>query len=197
MCHDPHWPRHNRRRGAACEHGPRTAAWRARQWFSRAVDGVRRERTPALSLEDERTRRIPLQLAQHPQFITPDRVNCGLPFFALRTCSAVLRPHSTCDHSRSRFRRPANRGERPRGPAWRRGGHGAQAWRPRSASRPRPASGIRGCASEHSAAPCRHFPKLLFGSDTPQVRHHKHFPLHPNSYFRKKAHSSESRTGEN
>ena len=28
-----------------------------------AVDGVRRERTPALSLEDERTRRIPLQLS--------------------------------------------------------------------------------------------------------------------------------------
>src|SRR5262249_59706329 len=25
----------------------------------------------------------------------------GLPFFALRTCSAGLRPHSTCDHSRS------------------------------------------------------------------------------------------------
>jgi hypothetical protein len=41
-----------------------------------AVDGVRCERTPALSLEDERTRRIPLQLAQHAQFITPDRVNC-------------------------------------------------------------------------------------------------------------------------
>jgi hypothetical protein len=48
-----------------------------------AVDGVRRERTPALSLEDEGTDRITLQLAQHAQFVTPDRVNCGL---------AVLRP---------------------------------------------------------------------------------------------------------
>ena len=45
--------------------------------FHEAVDGVRRERTPALILEDERTRRIPLQLAQHAQFITPDRMNCG------------------------------------------------------------------------------------------------------------------------
>ena len=51
--------------------------------FHEAVDGVRRERTPALSLEDERTRRIPPLLAQHAQFVTPDRVNCGL---------AVLRP---------------------------------------------------------------------------------------------------------
>ena len=51
--------------------------------FHEAVDGVRRERTPALSLEDEGARRIPLQLAQHAQFIAPDRVNCGL---------AVLRP---------------------------------------------------------------------------------------------------------
>ena len=41
--------------------------------FHEAVDGVRRERTPALSLEDEGARRIPLQLAQHAQFITPDR----------------------------------------------------------------------------------------------------------------------------
>ena len=39
--------------------------------FHEAVDGVRRERTPALSLEVERTRRIPLQLAQHAQFIAP------------------------------------------------------------------------------------------------------------------------------
>jgi hypothetical protein len=51
--------------------------------FHETVDGVRPERTPALSLEDERTRRIPLQLARHAQFITPDRVNCGL---------AILRP---------------------------------------------------------------------------------------------------------
>jgi hypothetical protein len=51
--------------------------------FHEAVNGLRRERTPALSLEDERARCIPLQLAQHAQFITPDRVNCGL---------AVLRP---------------------------------------------------------------------------------------------------------
>ncbi len=51
--------------------------------FHEAVDGVRRERPPALSLEDERTRRIPLQLAQHPQFIAPDRVKLRL---------AVLRP---------------------------------------------------------------------------------------------------------
>jgi hypothetical protein len=48
-----------------------------------AVDGVRREWTPAFSLEDEGARRIPLQLAQHAQFVTPDRVNRGL---------AVLRP---------------------------------------------------------------------------------------------------------
>ena len=41
--------------------------------FHEAVDGVRRERPAALSLEDKRTRRIPLQLAQHAQFITPDR----------------------------------------------------------------------------------------------------------------------------
>src|SRR6478672_6991936 len=39
-----------------------------------AVDGVRRERPPALSLEDEGTRRIPLRFAQHAHFITPDRV---------------------------------------------------------------------------------------------------------------------------
>jgi integrase len=51
--------------------------------FHEAVDGVRRERPAALSLEDERTRRIPLQLAQHAQFIAPDRMNCGL---------AILRP---------------------------------------------------------------------------------------------------------
>jgi hypothetical protein len=36
----------------------------------------RDERPPAFGLEDERTRRIPLQLAQHAQFVTRDRVNC-------------------------------------------------------------------------------------------------------------------------
>ena len=44
---------------------------------------------------------------------------------------------------------------------------------------------------------CWHFPKNVVWLDHPQVRHHKHFPLHPNSYLRRKAHSSESRTGEN
>jgi len=33
--------------------------------FHEAVDGVRRERPPAFSLEDEGTRRIPLQFTQH------------------------------------------------------------------------------------------------------------------------------------
>jgi hypothetical protein len=56
-----------------------------------AVDGVRCERTPALSLEDEGARRIPLQFAQHTQFITPDRMNCGLAVLRPRTCSAGLR----------------------------------------------------------------------------------------------------------
>jgi hypothetical protein len=81
--------------------------------FHEAVDGVRR--TPALSLKDERTHRIPLQLAQHAQFVTPDRVNCGLTVLCLRTCSAGLRPHSTRDHSRSAIstaRKPWPKGTR-------------------------------------------------------------------------------------
>jgi hypothetical protein len=48
-----------------------------------AVDGVSRKWTPAFGLEDKGTRRVPLQLAQHAQFIATDRVDCGL---------AVLRP---------------------------------------------------------------------------------------------------------
>ena len=48
-----------------------------------AVDGVSRKWTAALGLEDERTRRIPLQLAQHAQLVAADGMHCGL---------AVLRP---------------------------------------------------------------------------------------------------------
>src|SRR6516164_3593851 len=66
-----------------------------------AVDGVSRKWTPAFGLEDKGARRVPLQLAQHAQFVAADGVTAGLPFLALRTCSAGLRPHSTCDHSRS------------------------------------------------------------------------------------------------
>ena len=120
--------------------------------FHEAVDGVRRERTPALSLEDERTRRIPLQLAQHAQFVTPDRVNCGLavlrPTDVKRWIATPfdLRPFQVGDLDGPQ---PVAKGhEDQRG---RRGGRGALAWRPRSTSRPRQASGIRGCASEHSA----------------------------------------------
>jgi hypothetical protein len=42
-----------------------------------------------------------LQLAQQAQFVAGMGCTAGLPFFALRTCSAGLRPRSTCDHSRS------------------------------------------------------------------------------------------------
>jgi hypothetical protein len=153
VCHDPHWPGHSRRRGAACEHGPPERQLGAlANGLHEAVDGVRRERTPALSLEDERTRGIPLQLAQHAQFITPDRVNCGL---------AVLRPADVERRIATPFDlRPFQVGDFD-GPQTVAKGHedqrgvpvamSAQASRPRSASRPRPASGIRGCASEHSA----------------------------------------------
>src|SRR5262249_36600346 len=48
-----------------------------------AINGISRKWAAALSLKDEGTRRIALQLAQHAQFITSDRVDCGL---------AVLRP---------------------------------------------------------------------------------------------------------
>ena len=44
---------------------------------------------------------------------------------------------------------------------------------------------------------CRHFPKNVVWLDHPQVRHHKHFPLHPGGDLRMNAFSSESRTGEN
>ena len=40
--------------------------------FYEEANGVRGERTRAQSREDERTRRIPLQLAQHAQFVTAD-----------------------------------------------------------------------------------------------------------------------------
>ena len=43
-----------------------------------AVDGVSRKWTPAFGLEDKGARRVPLQLAQHAQFVAADGVNCGL-----------------------------------------------------------------------------------------------------------------------
>jgi hypothetical protein len=130
-----------------------------------AVDGVRRERPPALSLEDERTRRIPLQLAQHAQFIAPDRMNRGLavlrPTDVQRRIATPfdLRPFQVGD-----FDGPQNRGERPRGSGWRRGGPPQLA----AAINFSTSSGVRYSRVRISAFGLRvgTFRKMLFGSTT-------------------------------
>jgi hypothetical protein len=144
--------------------------------FHEAVDGVRRERTPALSLEDERTRRIPLQLAQHPQFITPDRVNCGL---------TVLCPTDVQRRIATPFDlRPFQVGDFD-GPQTVAKGHEDQcgvavAVAPKLRGRDQLLDLVRRqvFAGAHlSIRPsCRHFPKNVVRLDHPQVRRHKHFP---------------------
>src|SRR6516164_9506624 len=42
---------------------------------------------------------------------------------------------------------------------------------------------------------CRYFPINVVWPNQPQVRHHQHFPLHPDSNLPDNGHSSESRTG--
>src|SRR5262252_6673200 len=113
----------------------------------------------------------------------------GLPFFALRTCSAGLRPHSTCDHSRSVIstaRKPC-----------------------RKATRISVAPRLGGCdqlldlvwrqifAGAHLGIrfSCRYFPINVVWLDQPQLRHHQRFPLHPACDLPDNALSSESRTG--
>src|SRR5215470_13661159 len=66
-----------------------------------AVDGVSGERAAALRLEDEGP--VVFRCSSRSMRNSSPRIGwtAGLPFLALRTCSAGLRPHSTCDHSSS------------------------------------------------------------------------------------------------
>src|SRR6516164_9801941 len=104
----------------------------------------------------------------------------GLPFFALRTCSAGLRPHSTCDHSRSAI----STARKPWRKATRISVASRWPWRPQLGGGDQLLDLGRGqvFAGTHLSVwpSCRYFPINVVWLDQPQVRHHQHFPLHPN-----------------
>ena len=182
------------RRGAACERGRQMTAWRARNCFHEAINGVSRKSTPRSVSKTKAPVGIALQLAQHAQFIAAGSGwTAGLPLFARRTCSAGLRPHSTCDHSRSAISTaqavPETNQDQRSVPV----AVAPQAWRRRSASRPRPGSG-RGT---HLGVRFSHrcfSDECLFGSTSRRFGTISIFP-HPDSNLPDNATSSESRTG--
>src|SRR5215472_9614745 len=159
-----------------------------------AVDGVSGKRAAALSLKDESTRRIALQLAQHAQLIAADRMHRGL---------AVLRPADVqCRIAAPLDLRPLQIGDLDSPQAV---PEGNQDQRSVSvAVAPQLGGGDQLLdlvwrqifAGAHLSVwpSCRHFPINVVWLDQPQVRQHQHFPLHPDSNLRDNAHSSESCT---
>src|SRR6516225_1212399 len=160
-----------------------------------AVDGVSRKWTAAFGLEDEGPRRVPLQLAQHAQFIAANGMHRGL---------AVLGPADVqCRIAAPLDLRPLQIGDLD-GPQAVPEGNQDQRSVPLAV-----APQLGGCdqlldlgwgqvfAGTHLGIrpSCRYFPINVVWLDQPQPRHHQHFPLHPDSNLPDKAHSSESRTG--
>src|SRR5215510_6429610 len=60
---------------------PNDSLARAPMVFTRPINGVSGKRAAALGLEDEGARRVPLQLAQHAQFVAADGMHRGLAVF--------------------------------------------------------------------------------------------------------------------
>src|SRR5262249_42761213 len=156
--------------------------------------GVAGKGTAALGLEDEGPRRIALQLAQHAQFIAADGMHGGLA--ALRPADVQcriaapldLRPLQIGDLDGPQAVPEGNQDQRsvPVAVAPQLGGGDQRlelGW----------GSGIRGYASRHSVF-VSYFPINVVWLDQPQVRHHQHFPLHPDSNLPDNALSSESHT---
>src|SRR6516164_9165443 len=163
--------------------------------FHEAVDGVSGKRAAALGLEDEGPRRVALQLAQHAQFVASDRVDCGLavlrPSDMQRRITAPLdlRPFKLGDLDSPQSVTEGNQDQRsvPLAVAPHLGG-GDQLL---DLGRGQVFAG-----THLSVWPsCEYFPINVVWLDQPQVRHHQHFPLHPDSNLPDNAPSSESRTG--
>src|SRR6516164_5075073 len=162
--------------------------------FYEAINGVSRKWTAALGLKDESTRRVALQLAQHAQFIAADRVDCGLA--ALRPADVQcriaapfnLRPLEIGDLDGPQAVPESNQDQRSV----------PVAVAPQLRSRDQLLDLGRGqiFAGTHLGIrfSCRYFPINVVWLDHPQVRHHQHFPLHPDSNLPDNAHSSESGT---
>src|SRR5215831_9266279 len=154
-----------------------------------------RKRPAALSFKDESTRRIALQFAQHAQFIASDGVDCGLavlrPADVQRRIAAPfnLRPLEIGDLNSPQTVPESNQDQRsvPVAVAPQLGGGDQLLDLGRG----------QVFAGAHLSVwlSCRYFLINVVWLDQPQVRHHQHFPLHPDSNLPDNAPSSESRTG--
>src|SRR5215469_7253472 len=159
-----------------------------------AVDGVSGKRAAALSLEDKGTRRVALQLAQHAQFVAADGMYRGLavlrPADVQRRIAAPLdlRPLQIGDLDSPQAVPEGNQDQRsvPVAVAPQLGGGDQLLDLGRGQVFAGTHRGIR--------FSCRYFPINVVWLDQPQVRHHQHFPLHPDSNLPDNTHSSESRT---
>src|SRR6516164_8203907 len=160
-----------------------------------AVDGVSGKRAAALSLKDESTRRIALQLAQHAQFIAANGMHRGL---------AVLGPADVqCWIAAPLDLRPLQIGDLDSPQAVPEGNQDQRsvpmAVAPQLGGGDQLLDLGRGqvFAGTHLSVwpSCRYFPINVVWRDQPQARHHQHFPLHPASDLPNNALTSESRTG--
>jgi hypothetical protein len=161
--------------------------------FHEAINGVSRKWTAALGLKDGSTRRVPLQLAQHAQFVTADGMHRGL---------AVLGPADVqCWIAAPLDLRPLKVGDLDGPQAVPEGNQDQRsvslAVAPQLRSRDQLLDLGRGqiFAGAHLGIrlSCRYFPINVVWLDQPRVRHHQHFPLHPDNNLPDNALSSESR----
>src|SRR5215472_10321173 len=157
-----------------------------------AVDGVSGKRAAAFSLKNESTRRVALQLAQHAQFIAADGMHRGLavlgPADVQRRIAAPLdlRPLQIGGLDGPQAVPEGNQDQRSV----------SLAVAPQLRSRDKLLDLGRGqvFAGSHLSIrfSCRYFPINDVWLDHPQVRHHQHFPLRPDSNLPDNAPSSES-----